>query len=966
MMEKYTLLQEKNIAELSTEAKVYEHKKSGARVLCLKNQDENKVFSIAFRTPATDSTGVAHITEHSVLCGSEKFPLKDPFVELIKGSLNTFLNAMTYPDKTVYPVASTNDKDFQNLMDVYCDAVFHPNCIKNPHTFSQEGWHYTLDEKGNLGYSGVVYNEMRGAFSEPESVLERYIFHSLFPDTTYGNESGGDPEDIPNLTYEAFQAFHARYYHPSNSYIILYGDLDMEEKLKWLDAQYLAEYTKIDPDSEIARQKSFRKMSEETEYYPISKEENPEGKAYFSYNFVLDIDQDAKKSLAFSYIGHALISGPGAVLKQRLLEEGLGEDIFGGYADGVLQHYFTITAKNAKEEDKARFLEVIQDCIREASEKGLDHKTIRAAIHHDAFQYKEADYGNTPKGLIYSLKALDSWLYDGEPWLYLEQDRYFKELEKALDEGYFEALLKEYFLDVKHASLVALLPKQGLTEENAEKLAKKLQEKKETLSEEEVEAIKKEEEALLLYQNEENSKEALETLPVLSREDLGKKAESYPREEENLSGKRILLYPVDSKGVLYLRLLFNTRDFSGEELSYLSVLSTAFGYMDTDHYRFQDLNSEIYLHSGGFSTDITSYPDFQDKNKYTGVFSLVFKFLEGEMQQGLGYLEEILFHTHLSDEKRLSEILLEIKSRERMRLESTGHSYAVNSAMESFSPTSFYHERVKGIRYYHFIEKLEEDFRKNPKDLGDKLTELSKKLLEGKNLCVAVGGDVEIYRKEKESLSDFLTKHFSEKEEWEESVFVASEGERKAWITPSQVNYVARVGSFRDEALPYTGALKVMKNALTFDFLWKNIREKGNAYGVMSGFGRSGESYVVSYRDPHVGRSYEVYKKIADYLRNFKATELEMTKFIIGAISEMDTPKPAYTKFLLGISCTLSHLTNEDLQRERDEVLSASPETIRELSAYIEKVFSEEILCTIGNGQKIEENKSYFDTIEEV
>ena len=598
--------------------------------------------------------------------------------------------------------------------------------------------------------------------------------------------------------------------------------------------------------------------------------------------------------------------------------------------------------------------------------KGLDHKTIRAAIHHDAFQYKEADYGNTPKGLIYSLKALDSWLYDGEPWLYLEQDRYFKELEKALDEGYFEALLKEYFLDVKHASLVALLPKQGLTEENAEKLAKKLQEKKETLSEEEVESIKKEEEALLLYQNEENSKEALETLPVLSREDLGKKAESYLREEENLSGKRILLYPVDSKGVLYLRLLFNTRDFSEEELSYLSVLSTAFGYMDTDHYRFQDLNSEIYLHSGGFSTDITSYPDFQDKNKYTGVFSLVFKFLEGEMQQGLGYLEEILFHTHLSDEKRLSEILLEIKSRERMRLESTGHSYAANSAMESFSPTSFYHERVKGIRYYHFIEKLEEDFRKNPKDLGDKLTELSKKLLEGKNLCVAVGGDVEIYRKEKESLSDFLTKHFSEKEEWEESVFVASEGERKAWITPSQVNYVARVGSFRDEALPYTGALKVMKNALTFDFLWKNIREKGNAYGVMSGFGRSGESYVVSYRDPHVGRSYEVYKKIADYLRNFKATELEMTKFIIGAISEMDTPKPAYTKFLLGLSCTLSHLTNEDLQREREEVLSANPETIRELSAYIEKVFSEEILCTIGNGQKIEENKSYFDTIEEV
>ena len=965
-MKKYTFIQEKNIEELSTEAKIYEHEKSGARVLCLKNQDENKVFSIAFRTPATDSTGVAHITEHSVLCGSEKFPLKDPFVELIKGSLNTFLNAFTYPDKTVYPVASTNDKDFQNLMDVYCDAVFHPNSVKNPHTFSQEGWHYTLDEKGNLGYSGVVYNEMRGAFSEPESVLERYIFHSLFPDTSYGNESGGDPEDIPNLTYKAFQAFHARYYHPSNSYIILYGNMDMEEKLNWLDEQYLSKYTKIDPDSELVRQESFEKMSEETEYYPISKDEDPEGKAYFAYNFILDAGRDVKKSMAFSYIDHALISGPGAVLKQRLLEEGLGEDIFGGYADGVLQHYFSVVSKNAKEEDKDKFLQVVQDCFKEASEKGLDHKTIRASIHHDAFQYKEADYGNTPKGLVYSLKALDSWLYDGEPWLYLEQDRYFKELEKALDEGYFEKLLKEYFLHCPHSSFVALLPKQGLTEENEEKLAKKLQEKKDSLSEAEIEAIKKEEETLLAYQNRENSKEALETLPVLSREDLGKKAERYEGEEEELSGKRILLYPVDSKGVLYLRLLFNTKDFSEEELSYLSILSTAFAYMDTDRYSFQDLNSEIYLHSGGFSTDISSYSDFKDKNKYTGVFSFGFKFLEGEMEQGLNYLEEILFHTHLSDEKRLSEILLEIKSREGMRLESSSHHYAVNRAMESFSPTSFYRERVKGIRYYHFIEELEKEFKEKKKNLGAILETLSKKLLKGKNLICAVGGDLGIYRKEKEALSTFLTKYFSDKEEWEESVFSPSKGKKEAWITSSQVNYVARVGSFHDEACPYTGALKVMKNALTFDFLWKNIREKGNAYGVMTGFGRTGESYVVSYRDPNVCKSYEIYGKIADYLRNFKATELEMTKYIIGAISEMDTPKTAYTKFLLGLSRTLSHLTNEELQRERDEVLSASPEAIRKLSDYIEKAFSEEILCTIGNAKDIEESRNYFDKIEEV
>lgn len=965
-MENYSLVEEKRIGELSTDARVYEHRKSGARVLCLKNRDKNKVFSIAFRTPATDSTGVAHITEHSVLCGSRKFPLKDPFVELIKGSLNTFLNAMTYPDKTVYPVASTNDKDFRNLMDVYCDAVFHPNCEKNRNTFLQEGWHYTLDEAGKLGYSGVVYNEMRGVFSDPESVLERYIFHSLFPDTTYGNESGGDPKDIPSLSYEDFQAFHARYYHPSNSYIILYGDMDMEEKLQWLDEHYLQEYTKIDPNSGIAMQGAFSKRREETAYYPIAKGEDPTGKAYFSYNFVLPDGQDVKKSLAYSYLGYALLTGPGAVLKQKLLEEGLGEDIFGGYADGLLQHYFTVTAKNAKEEDRERFLKVITETLEEVLEKGLDHKSILSAIHHDAFEYKEADYGSTPKGLVYSLKVLDSWLYDGQPWKYLEMERYFKELEKDVEEGYFEALLKKDFIGNRHASFVELLPKAGLTEENAAKLAERLSEKKASFHADELETIRREEEALLRYQNEENSKEALASLPVLTREDLEKDAEKYPKEEEVLSGRTLALYPTDAQGVFYLRLLFNTGDFSEEELSYLSLLSTCLAYMDTDHYSFQDLNAEIYLHSGGFGADLSAYNNFKEKNHYTGVFSAGFKFMEGEMEKGLEYLAEILFHTHFTDEKRLSEILLEVKSRERMRMEGAGHHYAVNRAMESFSPSACYQERVKGIRYYHFIEELEKDFRKNPKALGEKLSSLAKKLFRGKNLRCTIGGDLTLYRKEQESLSAFLAQYFPEKEEWEESIFTEKKGKKEAWITPSEVNYVARVGMIHDKAFPFTGALKVLKNALSFDFLWKNIREKGNAYGVMSGFGRTGECYVVSYRDPHVGRSMEVYKKIPDYVRTFEATELAMTKYVIGAISEMDTPKTAYTKFLLGISCTLSGLCDSDLQRERDEVLQADVQAIRNLSKYFEEAFREEIYCTIGNREKIEENKAYFDAIQEI
>ena len=748
-MKAYQFIEEKEIKELETMARVYEHKKTGAKVLCLENKDDNKVFSIAFRTPAEDSTGVAHITEHSVLCGSKKFPLKDPFVELVKGSLKTFLNAMTYPDKTVYPVASQNDKDFQNLMDVYLDAVFHPNCLDNYRTFLQEGWHYTLDKEGRLCYSGVVYNEMRGAFSDPESVLERYTFHSLFPDTTYGNESGGDPEDIPKLTYDAFKAFHQRFYHPSNSFIILYGDMNMEEKLNWIDEAYLQEFERISPNSEIAGQQPFEKMVEESHYYPISEKDSSENKAYLSYNFVLDAGQDAKKSMAFSYLDHALLSGPGAVLKQKLLEAGLGEDVFGGYSDGILQHYFSVISKNVSEERAGEFLQLIQDCFLDAAENGLDHKTILAAIHHDAFQYKEADYGSTPKGLVYSLNALDSWLYGGKPWLYLEAEALYKELMEEVDKGYFEKLLKEYFLNNPHSSLLRLLPRKGMTEQKEEKLSEELQARWQAFSPEEKEQIKKVKEELTLYQQTENTEEALKTLPVLSRKDIKREAESYPYQEESLGNRKLILVPGDSKGVLYLRLQFHTDGLSEEELSYLSFLKTCLAYMDTENYRFQDFNSEIYLHTGGFSVDLTAYPDFVEKDRYTGVLALDFKLLQGELKNAVEYLEEMLFRTVYQEEKRLSEILLEAKSRERMRLEGSGHSYAVTRAMSAFSPSSHFQEQIKGIVYLHILEELEEDFRKNPKALGEKLTALSKKIFSGERLLLAAGGDIGIFEKGK-------------------------------------------------------------------------------------------------------------------------------------------------------------------------------------------------------------------------
>ena len=412
----------------------------------------------------------------------------------------------------------------------------------------------------------------------------------------------------------------------------------------------------------------------------------------------------------------------------------------------------------------------------------------------------------------------------------------------------------------------------------------------------------------------------------------------------------------ESKGVLYLRLQFHTDGLSEEELSYLSFLKTCLAYMDTENYRFQDFNSEIYLHTGGFSVDLTAYPDFVEKNRYTGVLALDFKLLQGELKNAVEYQEE----------KRLSEILLEAKSRERMRLEGSGHSYAVTRAMSGFSPSSHFQEQIKGIVYLHFLEQLEEDFRKNPKALGEKLTALSGKIFSGERLLLAAGGDIGIFEKEKKELTDFLGRRFPEKEDWRETKFAGEKERREAFSTTSQVNYVATAGSFQGEAYPYTGSLKVLKVILSYDFLWKNIREQGNAYGAMCGFGRNGESFMVSYRDPHVQRTLEQYRKVAEYLENFKATELELNKYVIGAISELDMPKSAYTKFLLGLSCYISKLTKEDLQRERDELLDVEEKDIRNLSAYIKRAFQEKSLCAIGNKGELEKAKAAFESLEEI
>ena len=656
----YEVLQTEDLSDLKSKGTLLKHKKSGARVLLMENDDENKVFTIGFRTPPSDSTGVPHIMEHSVLCGSKEFPVKDPFVELVKGSLNTFLNAMTYPDKTVYPVASCNDKDFQNLMHVYMDAVFYPNIYQNDKTFRQEGWSYKLDNPdGELTISGVVYNEMKGAFSSPEGVLDRVVLNSLFPDNTYSVESGGDPEVIPELTYEQFLDFHRKYYHPSNSYIYLYGDMNMEEKLRWLDEKYLSDFENEPVDSEIHLQKPFTEMKEVVQEYSIASEESEEDNTYLSYNKVIGTTLDEKLYLAFEILDYALLSAPGAPLKKALLDAGVGKDISGSYDNGVYQPIFSVISKNANVEQKEEFVRVIEDTLKDIVKNGINKKALRAGINYHEFRFREADFGNYPRGLMYGLQLFDSWLYDEtKPFIHMQAIPTFEFLKEQVETGYFEELIQKYLLDNTHGSIVIIKPERGRTARMDKELADKLQAYKDSLSKEEIDALVKATKELEEYQEEESAPEDLAKIPVLGREDISREIAPIYNKELETSGVKLVHHEVETNGIGYTALLFDLSGIPEEKLPYISILQSVLGIINTKNYEYSELFNEINVHTGGIGTSLELYTDVTKvkEKEFRATFEIKGKALYPKMDVLFSMMREILMESDLGDEKRLKEI----------------------------------------------------------------------------------------------------------------------------------------------------------------------------------------------------------------------------------------------------------------------------------------------------------------------
>lgn len=959
----FELTEKRRIDEINSTALLFNHNKSGARLFKLQNDDDNKVFSIGFRTPPPNSTGLPHILEHSVLCGSRKFPSKEPFVELMKGSLKTFLNAFTFSDKTMYPFASRNEKDFFNLMDVYMDAVLYPNIYKYPEILMQEGWHYELDDKdGDITYKGVVYNEMQGAFSSAESILVRRTQEYLFPDTPYGNESGGDPDVIPELTQEQFTEFHKKYYHPSNSYIYLYGNGDIMKELEFLNDKYLKDFERMEVDSEIPEQKPFDSIKEVSLDYPVSPDDNESDKTFLSLSFVTGKSTDPETYLALGILEHLLLETPAAPLKKALIDAELGKDVFGQFDNSIMQPVFSIVIKNSNSDMKEKFKNVVYETLKKLVREGIDKKLIEASINIKEFEMREAEEEGFPKGLLFGVKIMDSWLYDEHPALHLQYGDTLNRIKSYMKTDYFEKLIEKYIINNNHGLFLTLNPKKGLAEKKAEDIRKKLATFKASLTSDEIDKIVEQTRALKKRQQEPDSIEALEKLPMLSIEDINPKAEELPLEEKEFNGLKILFHPIFTNKIAYVNLLFNTNAVPQELLPYIALLADISGKVSTEKYDYIELAKEININTGGIRLGVDAYQENESAERYYPELIVKSRVLIDKLPKLMELIGEITGKSKYNEQKRLKEIIQEIKSRSEMRMFDLGHVVASSRLISYFSPAGAYLELLTGISYYKFIADLERNFDSKINEIMENLKKVSDIVFNKQNLIISVTTDKEDYKKFEKNLPELL-RYIGSREfkpvEYKFELAPRNEG----MMAPGNVQYVAKGFNFIKSGYEYNGKLQVLRTVMKGDYLWNNVRVQGGAYGGFMKFDRGGNFVFVSYRDPNLKETLSIYDRAAQYLRNFNVDEREMTKYIIGTIGELDYPLTPSGKGEKADKYYISHVTQDDIQRERDEVLNIKQEDIRSFERLVEDVMKQNYICVLGSEGKIKDNKEVFNKL---
>ena len=942
------------------------HDFSGAKLLYLKCKDDNKVFTIGFRTPSEDETGKAHITEHSVLCGSRKYRLKEPFVELVKGSLNTFLNAITYSDRTVYPVASRNDKDFKNLMDVYLDAVFYPLIGENPFTLKQEGWHYELkaDEPGNpLVYNGVVYNEMKGVYSSPDAIEEHEVNKALFPDSPYRFESGGFPENIPDLTQEAFVTFHKNHYSPENSYIYLYGDMDIVSYLEYLDKEYLSSFPKTGKiDFTIPLQPAFDKTKEAVAYYPVPAGSDTEHKTYLSMNIVLGTALDQKRMMALKILTHVLLEGNNAPLRLALLKAGIGTDVSGSINSTLLQPVLSVQVSGSDAKDQDKFVSVLYRTLQDLSRNGVPRKLLEAELNSEEFKMREADYNIYPKGLIYGLNVMETWLYGGAPTTCLEFTKNLDFLRNAMDKGYYEDLIENVLLDNTHKALLTLLPKPGLEEEEAAAAQEKLAALKASMDEKTLKECGAMADELHARQAAPDSPEALASIPLLNREDIVRKNE-YEKFQVEQKGKHTLLYlPQSTHDIAYFDWCFDMTGVPGDLLCYAYLLTDVLGKVDTDDYTYEELTTMADNYLGGLNFEVRPYTNYDDTNTYRNVFKVSAKVLSKNEDKLFDILTSIALRSHVDDKKRLKEIVSEVKTDWDNVFFSRGMNVATARLTSYFSRASRSQEYDQ-FTYYEFLKNLWAHFDEKVDDVVAKLQTLLPAFFHQDELTASLSCDEDLKAAAWDRMGKFVMalphSDFAGKPMPEFGEVDINEG----ITTSGKVQYVLAGGNYRAHGYDYTGAMKVLETILRYGYLWTKIRVQGGAYGAGARFDQNGLMYLSSYRDPNLVDTIKAYRDLPDYLKTFEASDREMTKYVIGTVSLLDTPLTPAMHLEKAITTYLKGLPEDVAQQSRDQVIDCQVADIKALAPLVQAVLDDGYVCVVGGQQRIESHQELFHKI---
>ncbi len=959
----FILHREEEIEETNGAARLLEHEQSGARLLHLKNNDDNKVFSIFFRTPPPDDTGVAHILEHSLLCGSRKYPSREPFLELLKGSLNTFLNAITFSDKTGYPVASRNEKDFYNLMDVYLDAVFYPRIYEKKEIFLQEGWHYELEKpEGELIYNGVVYNEMKGAFSSPEQTLYRKIEHSLFPDTPYGLESGGDPERITDLTYEQFINFHRRYYHPSNCFIYLYGDGDPDKELAFLNEHYLSAFTRKDPDSEIPVQSPFPARKEITDSYPIGKGEKTDARTYFALSYVTSRITDVQTVFGLSILHHIILQTPASPLRKALLDRELGKDVLSSFDNEIRQPVLSIIVKNSTPEKKEAFLQTVKDTLKDLVRKGLPGDLITASLNNIEFKLREADFRSFPKGLVYNLQALSNWLYGGDPFEPLRFETWLNRIREQAGKGYFEELIRQYLLDNHHCSLITLVPEPDLINKKERRLAEKLSAYKENLNAQDRQHLVEETRRLHQYQKEKDSPEEIAAVPLLTLDDIDRKAEELPLVERKKQLPRIIAHPMFTNSIGYVGLYFDIGHISPEDAPWLGLLESVLGRIDTARRDYISLAKQINTHLGGLSFSPQGFSKYRDRRSFYPKFKISAKSLLHETAKMTEIMAEIIEETDFSDARRLKELIQEERSHLEMSIMESGHIYAVRRLASGLTPGGRFQELTWGISYYNFIKELDEQFPERSEEISTRLQRLCARIFRRNNALLSITGEEDDLPRIEDAVGG-LVNDLDDLNEGEADYTPLAPPVNEGFIIPGQVQYVAASCDFEQAGFSYDDRMQVLQKVIGTDYLWNTIRVMGGAYGAMTRFIPNSTAYFSSYRDPNLEKTLETFRHVPDYIREFQPDDREMRKYIIGTISNLDSPLTPSMKGKQAAADYICQLSQEEIQQERDDVLACSAEDIRAFGEPLARALSSSNYCVIGSQGRVSKAEASFDSI---